>query len=862
METLPCGLTVLLQEVRQYPVVLFDIWVRAGSRDEKKNEWGLSHFLEHMVFNGNEDFSKEQYGKILFGLGGDDNACTWNDATDYYILLPSEHFGRGLDLIRSLVLSPILSDEEFRREREVILEEIRIYEDDPADTLNEKIENTLFSHLGYNHPILGTSEILNGMDAGLLRDYYRRHYVPGRMLLVIVGDFEIGKILPDIRDVFCIPDKPSAAKPLTYKDKAEVGPRIIRMSGDIESSYLSIAFSGPPLKSMETFALDVLMEALGGYRSARLNARIFEELALVTEIDADNRSYMDAGKLAIEAELKDSSNFKPVIDEIFGITLDTVANGLTDDEIERAKRHLLAERLFSSERIFGIGELYGQDVILCDLDFADKYADRILSVTPDQVLDVARKYLRPENMVLGIYYPEADGEIEIPIDHFNPENFETAKPEIPHGGITSDFGVPPITSGSLSIVTKDVLPNGVVWIHQHNPIAPSVSIQIFIRGGLAYETKDTNGIGEMTHRALWKGAGEMSPEEFNLAIDSLGARLETDSERDFFSIQSSFLSRDFDTGFRLISDFALRPAFPESEFEKIRNEVLGIIAQSMDDTDEVSLLKLLEEIFGYDHPYGRPPHGRIETVRSLTPDGIREFHRLITAPENIVVSVAGDVDTDEVGRMVGKYFGDLTPSDDPLPDITPPENPVGIKTVSEYRDKSQVRISMGRPGPSLSDSDYPKAKVMSTILGATSYSRLFNELREEKGLAYDIYTTLERGRSPAVFFAYAGTSPDTCPDAIESIRSEYRKLIEDGPTAEEIRNARSWLRGNTLIWHQGNHAIAESLGANEAVGMPYDFDFRLLDEYAKVTDDDVIHAAKNYADPDNVVISLCGPVTG
>jgi len=860
IETLPCGLTILLQEVRQYPVVLFDMWVRTGSRDEQKNEWGLSHFLEHMVFNGNEDYSKEAYGKTLFGLGGEDNACTWNDATDFYIMVPSEHFTRGLDLIRSLILSPILSDEEFEREREVILEEIRIYEDDPEETLNEKTENTLFSHLGYNHPILGTAEILNEMDASLLRDYYQRNYVPGRMLLVIVGDFVLEEKLKEVRDAFCIPDNPSAVKPKAYEQEPEKGPRIIRMSGDIETSYLSIAFAGPPLKSMETFALDVLMETLGGCRSSRLSARIFEQLALVTEIEADNSSFMDAGKLTIEAELKDSANLQPVIDETFRIISEVISDGLTDDEIERAKRRLLAERLFSSERIFGIGELYGQDVLLCDIDFADKYAERILSVTPDQVLNVARKYLRPENMVLGFNYPEADGEIEISIEQFRPDEHEAGKPEIPYGVIISDFSVPPIRSGMPGLITREFLPNGVVWLHQHNPIMPTVSIQVFIRGGLAYESRSNNGIGEMTHRALWKGTREMSAKELSLAIDGLGATLETDCDNDFFSIQSSFLSRDFETGFRLISEMTLHPSFPESEFEKIRDEVLGVITQVMDDTDEVSLLKLLEEIFGLDHPYGRPTCGRIETVRNLAPDNIREFHRLITDPANIVVSVVGDVDAVIAGKLVEKYFGDLSPSDTHLPDINPPSSPDGLKTIVEYRDKSQVRISMGRPGPSLSDPDFAKAKMMSTILGYTSYSRLFMSLREELGLVYDVYTMLQRGRSSSLLYAYAGTSPDTCSDAIEAIRSEYRRLIDEGPTAGEIRNARSWLRGNTLIWHQGNHAIAESLGANEVVGMPYDFDFRVIDEYEKVTDSDVIAAAEKYADPDNMVISLCGPV--
>ncbi len=860
IETLPNGLTILLQEIRQYPVVLFDVWIRAGLRDERDNEWGLSHFLEHMMFTGNENVTRDDFTQSLYRIGGDDNAGTWEDVTDYYILVTSDHFNRGLELHSSLLSEPLLDEDEFNKEREVVIEEIHIYEDDPEATISEKTENIIYKNTGYDHPILGTVDSLRVMTPDLMRDYYRRHYVPHKMLVTIVGDFDTAEVLPVIREKYSkIQGDPKSVS----RESPEVpfeGPEIHIRSSDIDSTYIAICFKGPPLRSMDTYALDILMEALGGCRSARLNSRLFEELNLVTDIEAYNMSYMDAATISIDVELTETDNIQASLDEIFTILIDTIAHELDEGEIERAKTRMMADRVFKNEDSMGISNFYGSNISLGSLEIAEKYLDRLASVTSGQILDVARRYIRPGNMAIGIHHPEKAGKVEISLEKFVPGAHEPVHPALPHGRITTGIERSRDHTGNLGPVVREELPNGAVFYYQNNPLNPCAAVHVYIRGGLVFETWDTNGISEVMQRALHKGTQYKSATELNLAIDALGASVDADTGRDFHAFTTLFLSRDFDIGSRLAAEMLLEPAYSEDEIEKVKDEVKGAIIQSQDEMDDVCFERLRLDVYGKDHPYGRPYLGRLESVDKLNAKQIREFHKRIYTPENLVISIVGDIDENKAREFVHEKFGSLERTGLQLPPIKPPRNVDTEKILKLSRDKSQVRLAIGRPAPTMPHPDFPVLVLLDAVLGGSSYSRLFEVLRERDGLAYDAYSDILGGRYEGIFHSYLGTAPENYQDAIDGIKSEYKRMIEEGPGEEEMSNARNWLKGHTLIWRQGNEELAERMGIHECLDLPHDFDLRLLAAVKTVTAGDINRIAKEILDPDRQVISICGPI--
>ena len=859
IETLPSGLTILLNEYRFYPAVIFDMWVKAGSVDEDKKEWGMAHFIEHMMFTGNREFSKDKFYEKLFEIGADDNACTHEDVTNFYIASTSEQFENAFRLHHALITSPKFLKSEFLREREVVLEEIKLYEDDPCEVIKEKTDNALFADTNYGHPILGTVKTLKGMTPQIMRDWHRGHYRPENMLLVITGDFEIDKILPMVREKYSDWKPEAASLNQIYSDSPVSGPRIVSETADINATYLSIYFKGPPLKSMETYALDVLMEALGGSRSARLNARLYDELNIINELESYCSSRKHAGVLGIDVELTRFENLQQAIDEIFLILSDVASNGLSAEEVESAKPRMIAERVFSMEKMWRISEFNGLDISLGSLDISDKYIDRTNSVTAEQVRFVASKYLRPENMSIGTNHPRDEGPVSISLDKFTVKD-KPVEDDIKFGEILKPFSNRSSEGDRIGEVIHETLPNGVEFLYRNNPANPSVSIQILSRGGLSLETPDTNGIVEVMQGSMWKGTRNKSLTELLLAFDRLGSQVKTVSESEALAIDSMFLARDFAEGMKLIAEFALEPSFPEDEVEKVKEDVIDSIIQSRDDIAEVSLLNLRSKIYGNLHPYGRHYLGDETAISKLTVDQLRWFHSLSYRPGNIVIGIVGDVPFDQARDTVGELFAHLPQNSSEIPNIPEPSRPNGIVLLKTPRDKSQVRITVGRPGPSMPDPDYPAAKLLDIILGGTSYSRLFKIIRDSEGLAYDVYTNMDRGLYNPLFLTYMGTGPENYKLAIEKIRDEYRRIASEGPSEKELNDARSWIRGHNIIWKQGNAELAGSLAMHAAYGLPYDFDLKLLDLYKTVTVSDIIESARKYCDPDNLVISVCGPV--
>jgi zinc protease len=360
--------------------------------------------------------------------------------------------------------------------------------------------------------------------------------------------------------------------------------------------------------------------------------------------------------------------------------------------------------------------------------------------------------------------------------------------------------------------------------------------------------------------SLMKGTESRSAHELNLAIDRLGGIVEVDNARDFVSVESLFLARDLDEGFDIVSDVVLDPAFEEEEIEKVKAEVTGSIAQDEDDAFFVALNSLRLRVFGPDHHYGRPYQGREEVIASLNRDDIRRFHERVYNARETVVCVVGDVEEKRVRRMIEDRFGGLSGATDILPEPRQPSYPKGIEASATEREKSQVILIVARPGPAISDDNYAAAVLLEAIIGGNTYSRLYQSLRERMGLAYVVYSVLQQGRYPALFMSYIGTSPEHTRIALDGIREEYRKLLKEGLTAGELEGMRTWLRGERLLKRQGNRSIANNIARNETAGVHFDFELRLLDRFKSVGEDDIKKAAGRYCDPDNLFVSICGPL--
>ncbi len=281
---LPNGLTVIIQEDHRAQVAAVQMWVKAGSGDERDPEAGLSHVLEHMLFKGTERRRVGEIGREMERAGGRINAFTSFDETVYHLVVAREHLRTGIDLISDAIQHSILDPEELKKELEVVLEEVRRQEDIPDSKLEKALFSLAYTVHPYRRPVIGFSTTLEGISRNQIVAYYRTWYVPNNMTLVIAGDLTPASVLPIIKESFHtfsphrLPPRPRPAEP-PQKERKEV-----ILEEDVKEAHLALAYHIPGIKQKDIYPLDVLAQILGGGESSRLYRRVKEEGQLVNSI--------------------------------------------------------------------------------------------------------------------------------------------------------------------------------------------------------------------------------------------------------------------------------------------------------------------------------------------------------------------------------------------------------------------------------------------------------------------------------------------------------------------------------------------------------------------------------------------------
>jgi len=318
----------------------------------------------------------------------------------------------------------------------------------------------------------------------------------------------------------------------------------------------------------------------------------------------------------------------------------------------------------------------------------------------------------------------------------------------------------------------------------------------------------------------------------------------------------SVLKKDLDLGFDLLSDIILNPSFPGDELDKKRERIKGALKAQEDDPGFVASKEFIKNVFG-PHPYGRLVQGTPETLDRITREDIMRFHSASYVPGNMIMSVVGDITPDEVSNLLKQYFsgwvhGDLQTS---LP--RKPEKAPERKTVSIDKDLTQANIILGHAGIRRDDPDYYAVLIMNHILGGGGFeSRLMQNIREQKGLAYDVHSFFAANKNGGSFQVGVQTKNESANKAIEEILKEIAEIRNTPVSDMELADAKSFLTGSFPLRFETGQRIAGFLLAVEYYGLGLDYIDRYPDYINGVTKDDILRVAKKYLDPDNFVLVI------
>ena len=403
---------------------------------------------------------------------------------------------------------------------------------------------------------------------------------------------------------------------------------------------------------------------------------------------------------------------------------------------------------------------------------------------------------------------------------------------------------------------RTVLANGLTLITTENPVADIVAGRIFIRVGSLYETCDEAGLFSLLMAVLTKGTERLTSLEIAEAVESIGASLSCDASVDYSLLSLKTVSADFPAMLALAGELLRQPSFPEAEVELEQRLTLQQI-RSMQEQPFTVAFNQLRQMMYQDHPYAAPGIGTQASVAKLNREQLRQAHQTYFRPDQMVISIVGRIKPAVAEALVNDLFGDwqaLNASASPplLPQV-PAQG--GHRAIAQ--DTNQSIVMVGYLAPSVKHPAYPTLKLLNTYLGNGLSSRLFVELREKRGLAYDVSAFYPTRLGPSQFVAYMGTAPQNTAIALEGLRHEVERLRQTRLLPEELQASKNKLLGQYALGKQTNAQIAQLLGWYEILGMGMEFDQEFPEAVNIVTVADAIEVAQEFFQ--DVYVSMLGP---
>ncbi len=795
--TLPNGLTVLLKRDGSAPVSSVQVWVKTGSIHEGAALGaGLSHYLEHMLFKGTERRAGREISATVQAHGGVINAYTTFDRTVYYIDLPAEHTAVAIDLLADAVLHSQLPAEEVAKEKEVILREIDMCLDDPDQRLSQALFESAFRTHPYRQPIIGHRDVFAASSREDLLAYYHARYVPNNLVLVIAGDFDPVVTRAAIAEYFGKAPRGRLAPVLVPDESAQLSRRDQHLAEDVQVSRAGLGWQIPGLTHPDAPALDLLSMVLGHGDSSILWQEIREKARLVHTIDAMAWSPGTSGLFYI-SYLADPGKREAAEQAILRELARVAAKGISARALAKAVRQAVTSEVNMRKTMSGQASRLGAgEVVVGDINYSRTYFERLFALTPAALRRAMQTYLVPERL--------------------------TVVSSNPSGAAIAAVG--PDTRGSASLDFEEIrLPNGARLLLQPNRQLPNLHLRLAFAGGPMFEPAGRRGLTAMMATLMTKDTAKRSAEEIAQAIEEVGGYFSDFSGNNSFGLAAEVLPGDTELALQLMAEAVLRPIFKSAQLEIERESALAGLKEGLDDVVTVGRKKLRATFFGT-HPFAVESSGDEAGLKAVQRADLRALHGRLAVAGNAVLAVAGDF---EVKKLLPKLKAFLAK----LPRGAAPKVTASWRIqpgdFTEIQPRQQAIVFQAFPGPGLHAADYEVSEVADELFSGMS-SHLFERVREEKSLAYFVRSSRIVGLETAMFFFYAGTSPQRYEEVFAELNLEIARVQQGGVTAEELRRCQTRLKAGKRMGLQTNSARAMQAALNAVYGLPVN-DWRTYD---------------------------------
>jgi zinc protease len=420
------------------------------------------------------------------------------------------------------------------------------------------------------------------------------------------------------------------------------------------------------------------------------------------------------------------------------------------------------------------------------------------------------------------------------------------------------LGHGPAEASEQVLGVREQLPNGLVWLFSQQSGLPMVSLQLFIKAGTLQEPKGKEGLANLTASLLLSGAKGRSAPQIAQDVDFIGARLGAGGGDDFATISLVILKKDLGAGLGLLQDVLLNPAFAPAEVQRKVAQFEAALKSEEDDPMVVARRTFAQDLYG-DFPYGHPVMGTPQGLAAITPQDLAQFHRTYYRPNNAVLSVVGGLTQDEARQWVTKIFGAwaTAPLPSPKPAAIPPLTE--RKVVLIDRDISQANIILGNLGINRQNPDFYACQVMNYILGGGGFSsRLMDEIRENRGLAYSVSSSFSPGLGPGPFTVSLETKNPSAAEAISQVRMQLKLIMSQPVKPKELEDAKSHLIGSFPRKMDSMSKRAQLMGYMEIYGLGLNYPWKYPKMIQDLAPEDIQRVAQKYLQPDKYLLVVVG----
>ncbi len=834
------GFELILLENHTNPLVASVVVVKTGLRNETPENNGVSHVLEHMTFNGTTARTQEQLYNELDFYGIYLNAQTSEDYTSYMALVHKDQIERSVDIQSDMLFHSIFPEKKFDKEKGIIVEEIRRDSEAPDFKSDLALRRDFYKNPPYSMPVIGTTESVRNMTRNQVMEYYEENYRPNNMIAIVIGDFQKEQMLALFKEKFG--KAKSGHIPEIHYSLDQSFP--FHHSSTNESDQITtIVLPAPVIDSRDYIPFRFYLDYYLDEQTGKLVNSLRENKDLnISRVQTSYEFHPEFGLLYIKVTTApgiEPARIKKAIVREF-------TNLLTSEPDKKALQAMKNQQAISDvleqEKILYYGFLKSQALAVGGFPVIEKLTPALLDLSLSRFNNFIARYPRtwnqPEKLFAVDHWTN-----EIDISPFQHRKKNSAREE--------------------TRLFRHQFPNGMTAILLHNTDNPVLALHFLFRNRSAWEPADKLGIADFLHHSLFQASKKYPREKLTLALKEIGAEVKAYDWAfipydDYYNVPQysyiRFVTLDsfFDRAMDIVADNILHPDLTKT-FSDAKMQMARLAAQNNDSPDRTARLHFRQLLFGADHPLARPVSGYPQTISNISETDVREFHSRYFTAGNVILSIVSSLDSATIFSAVERYFGEMPQTAD---SITIPPIPVTGTSIQDSTEMGsrQAYIYWGYDFD-IKTGEFLPLSLMNNILS----DQIAFDIRETRGLAYRVGSSLNRWRNGAYLNVSLGTGKENIVTVKKAISTDIADFAGRTLDMHSLQKAQNSQLASMVRRRASRENQAYVLGLDEFRNEPLQYFNTVFDAIKKITPEQVNAVKNEYLQTDHHVLFFTIP---